>query len=281
MKTFNDKTAVITGAAGGIGSALAHALAKRGCHLALCDVREKELKKLAKSLKKFNVKVTPHSLDVTKKIEFSKVSKDIIAAHKKVNLLINNAGITLQKSFDNHSMKDLERILKINLWGVIYGCHYFKNALEKNPQGHVVNLSSMASFAGFPNQSTYGLTKKAVQGLSETLWAEWSVKGVGVTCVHPGAIRTDIMLATMKDADNIDAAKRNNERVMKYAVPPETAAELIIDAVRKNKKKLVIGKDAKMLEFLAWLMPSLVNWLMKKIAQKNHQDMETFLTKNT
>ena len=171
-------------------------------------------------------------------------------------------------------------MININLWGVVYGCHFFKDALAAADEAHVVNMSSMAAFAGFPNQSTYVFTKMAVQGLSDTLWAEWSTKGIGVTSVHPGAIRTNIMLATLNDSDNIDAAKRNQQMAMKNATPPEDAARMIVDAVSKNKKRLLIGKDAKILHFLAWIAPGLVNWLMKVIARKNQRDYEAYLAKN-
>ena len=280
MKNFNNKVAVITGAAGGIGSALAFELAERGCHLALCDIDENALEAVANTLETANVNITTHKLDVTKKSEFSRVSKDILTHHGGVNLVINNAGITLQKSFNNHSMKDLERIININLWGVIYGCHFFKEALAAADSAHLVNISSMAAFAGFPNQSTYVLTKKAVQGLSDSLWAEWSTNNIGVTSVHPGAIRTNIMLATMDSSDNLDAAKRNMEMAMKNATAPEDAARMIISAVSKNKKRLLIGKDAKILNFLSWIAPGLVNWLMKVIARKNQRDYEAYLAKN-
>jgi len=279
LKNFTDKVSVITGAAGGIGSALAAELAGRGSHLALCDIDEEALAKLDKSLKKTGVTITTHVLDVTKKAQFSRTSKDIIKSHGKVNLVINNAGITLQKSFNNHSMQDLERIININLWGVVYGCHFFKDALEAAEEAHIVNLSSMAAFAGFPNQSTYVLTKMAVQGLTDTLWAEWSTKGIGATSVHPGAIRTNIMAATMQDSDNLDAAKRNMDMAMKSATPPDVAARLIVDAVVKNKKRLLIGKDAKILHALAWVAPGLVGWLMKVIARKNQRDYEAYLAK--
>ncbi|MGC6511488.1 MAG: SDR family NAD(P)-dependent oxidoreductase [Parvibaculales bacterium] len=283
MKDFTDKVSVITGAAGGIGSALAFELAGKGSHLALCDVDETALSAVAESLKESGVKVTTHVLDVTKKSQFSRVYKDILKSHSKVNLVINNAGITLQKSFNNHSIKDLERMININLWGVVYGCHFFKDALAdaaETDEAHVVNLSSMAAFAGFPNQSSYVFTKMAVQGLSDTLWAEWSTKGIGVTSVHPGAIRTNIMLATLNESDNLDAAKRNLKMAMKNATPPEDAARMIVDAISKNKKRLLIGKDAKILNFLAWIAPGLVNWLMKLIARKNQRDYEAYLAKN-
>ena len=274
MRNFKDRVAVITGAGGGIGSAIAENLANKGCHLALLDINQQALDEVKAKLASTSVNITTHIADVTDKKAYAKTAQEVLKAHGGINILVNNAGITLQKEFNTHSLEDLEWIIGINLWGVVYGCHFFKEALEAADEAHVINLSSMAAFAGFPSQSTYCMTKKAVQGLSDSLWAEWQLKGIGVTSVHPGAIRTNIIMATLEASDNVEAAKRNNEMAMKTATAPEKAADLIAQAIAKNKKRLLIGLDAKILNFLAWIAPGFVNWAMKKIAQKINKDMQ-------
>jgi len=238
--------AVITGAGGGLGSALARDLAERGCALALADISKEALQKTTSSLSSKAGKVTQHIVDVTDRKAMKKFRDDVLTGHGGVNILINNAGITLQKSFSTHSLEDWERIVGINLWGVIYGCHFFDEALTAAKQAHVINLSSMSAFLGLPGQSSYCATKAGV------LWAEWSLKGIGLTSVHPGAIRTDMIIATLEESDDIEQAKKN------YAIAH----------IEKNKMRLRIGKDAYIFHYISRFMPGLGNVIMKKIAAK-------------
>ena len=117
----------------------------------------------------------------------------VTAEHGKVNILVNNAGITYQKSFATHTIEDWEKITNINWWGVLYGCHYFLDALTEADGAHIVNLSSMSAFVGLPGQTSYCATKGAVKLLSEAMWAEMEKLDIGVTSVHPGAIKTDMI----------------------------------------------------------------------------------------
>ena len=209
MKNFNDKVAVITGAGGGVGSALARKLAARGCNLALVDVNKDALNTLADSLAGKVRTISTHVVDITDKEQMAALPEAVLAQHGKVNLLINNAGITYQKSFATHTMEDWEKIVGINWWGVLYGCHYFLDALSASGEGHIVNLSSMSAFVGLPGQTSYCATKSAVRLLSESMWAELEKLNIGVTSVHPGAIKTEMIQATLKTSDDLDAAQRN------------------------------------------------------------------------
>ena len=260
--------AVITGAGGGLGSALAIALAEKGCHLALADVSEDALDKTIKMLPKSAGNVTKHVVDVTNRKAMTRFAEDVIRAHNGINILINNAGITLQKNFSTHSLDDWERIIGINLWGVVYGCNLFDEALTQANSAHVVNLSSMSSFLGLPGQSSYCATKAGVQLLTDCLWAEWQLKNIGVTSVHPGAIRTNMIMATLEESDDIAQAKKNFELAHKTGVDAEFAAEKIIRAIEKNKKRIKIGKDAYIFHFIMRFFPSLGSLVMKKLAQK-------------
>ena len=200
--------------------------------------------------------------------------EEIIAEHGSehghIDLLINNAGITLQKSFDTHSIEDWERIVNLNFWGVLYGCKFFKPYLEKSAEAHVVNMSSMTGMLGLPAQSSYCATKAAVKGLSESLWAEWGAAGIGVTSVHPGAIKTDMMQATLKDSDDLTAAKKNMEMVAKIGMAPDMAAEKILRAVQKKKMKVLVGKDAVIMDMMKRFTPGLIHGLFAKVARKQH-----------
>lgn len=274
MKIKPGQVAVITGAAGGLGSALARELAGRGCHLALSDINEGALEALKTSLSRPGINITTHVINVSKKADVSKLAKEVVDAHGGVNLLINNAGITIQKTFSTHTFEDWERMIGINLWGVIYGCHFFDAALTAEEDAHVVNLSSMAAFMGLPNQSSYCATKSGVQGLTEAMWPEWAVKGVGMTCVHPGAIKTDMILATLKDSDDLEAAKRNYRFAQKTGVEPAKAAKIILKAVERGKLRVRVGKDAVIMDILKRLMPSAVHKLMLGLARRTQKSQE-------
>lgn len=266
MKDFNKKVAVITGAGGGVGSALAQQLAERHCHLALVDIREPELQKVADSLIDKGVTVSHHVVDITSKEQMSQLPSAVLAVHGKVNLLINNAGITYQKSFATHTMEDWEKIVGINWWGVLYGCHYFLPALREADGAHIVNLSSMNAFVGLPTQTSYCATKAAVKLLSEAMWAEMEKLNIGVTSVHPGAIKTDMIQATLKNSDDQLAAQRNYELAQKIGVTPEYVAQRIIKAVEKNRIRIRVGKDAWLLDVLKRLFPVGIQKLLRRVA---------------
>ena len=268
MKKFAGRVGVITGAGGGIGGALATELAARGCHLALVDLDKKSLKKIADSLAGSGVTVTTHQADVTDRKRMKKLPDEIVAAHGGVNLLINNAGITLQKSFMTHSLADWDRIVGINFWGVIYGCHFFKPVLDQADEAHIVNLSSMAGFIGLPAQSSYCATKAAVRAFSESLWAEFGAQGIGVTTVAPGAIKTDMIMATLDESDDPEIAKKNFEMVQKIGTDADKAARIILQAVEQNKRQVRVGKDAVLLDLLKRFCPALIHHLFSKVAKK-------------
>lgn len=266
MKDFNNKVAVITGAGGGVGGALARQLAGRGCHLALVDISEDALEALASSLSSNDIRISTHVVDVTSKEQVSQLPAAVLAEHGQVNLLINNAGITYQKSFATHTMEDWEKIVDINWWGVLYGCHYFLDALQASGEAHIVNLSSMSAFVGLPGQTSYCATKGAVKLLSEAMWAEMEKLNIGMTSVHPGAIKTDMIQATLANSDDLEAAQRNYEMAQRIGVTPEHVAQRIVRAVEKKHLRIRVGKDAWLLDVLKRLMPVGVQKLLRRVA---------------
>lgn len=268
MKELKNRVAVITGAGGGLGRALALELASHGCHLALIDVNAEAVERTAKDVSGASVQVSQHVADVTNAERMQELPREVLAAHGRVNLLINNAGITIQKSFATHSLSDWDRMIGINLWGVIHGCLFFREALLDADDAHVVNLSSMSAFAGLPGQSSYCATKGAVKALSESLFAEWSLDGIGVTSVHPGAIRTEMIQATLAESDDVKAAQRNYELAQRTGVDAEHAARKIVDAVRTGKLRVRIGRDSLILDWLKRIAPVRIHKLMIGIAKQ-------------
>ncbi len=260
IKKFDDLVAVVTGAGSGIGQALALQLASKGCHLALVDISRKGLQETRKQVDNPDVSVSLHVADVSSAEAMEGLAQAVVTKHGRVNLLFNNAGITYAKSFEGHSLEDWERIIGINIWGMIYGCHFFLPHLkEQAGQAHIVNLSSMVAFMGPPEQTSYAATKSAVKGFSESLWAELHGEGVGVTVVHPGAIRTNIMAAALESAEDQDAFARTQALVERMAMPVEKAAKKILKAVRKDRMRVVVGTDAALFENAKRALPEQVH----------------------
>ncbi len=264
MKDFKDKVAVISGGGGGIGRAMAMQLASEGCNLALADISEEGLLESVKLLEPYNVKVSHHVVDVTSRERMEALPAEVLEVHGKVNILANNAGITLQKTFEGHSIEDWEFALGINLWGVIYGSNFFLPALKESAKAgrgnaHIINMSSLAAFMGMPNTASYSATKAAVRTISETMWAELHGDNVGVTSVHPGAIKTNIMRAHLESSTNVKVATQTAEKVEKFAMAPEKCVAKILNAVKKDKQRVVIGVDAKIVEILKRFLPSAIH----------------------
>lgn len=197
MKSFKNKVAAVTGAGSGIGQAIAIALAKQGCHLALSDISEAGLAKTVELLTPYSVKVTTQKVDVAKRDEVATWAKAVVNEHGQVNLIFNNAGVAIGSTAEGVSYEDLEWLIGINFWGVVYGTKEFLPYLKQSGDGHIINISSMFGLTAQPTQSAYNASKFAVRGFTESLRQELDLQNAGVsaTCVHPGGIRTNIAKA--------------------------------------------------------------------------------------
>jgi len=255
FKELDRCVAVITGAGSGIGRAVAMTLAKEGVDLALADMNPKGLEETNELLKPSGVKVSLHTLNVSDREAMFAFADVVVAEHGQVNLLFNNAGITIIKSLEEHTDEDWERIVGVNYLAVIYGCKAFIPHLKKQPRGHIINTSSMAGFAGMPDQASYCSTKAAVQSLSESLWAELYHDNIGVTSIHPGMIKTNVVQASVAGAINKNKAEASARLVARFGMDVDKAAGAIIKAVKKNKMRQRIGVDSVLFDILKRLMP--------------------------
>ena len=262
MKDFNNKVAAITGAGSGIGQQLAVLLAKQGAHLSLSDINQQGLAKTVELLNSYPVKVTTTTLDVSDRAAMAAWAAATVKDHGKVNLIFNNAGVALGSTVEGTDYADLEWLMGINFWGVVYGTKEFLPHLKASGEGHVVNISSLFGLTAQPSQSAYNASKFAVRGFTESLRQELDIQknGVSATCVHPGGIRTNIALAARMH-DSIRSLGMEPEKAGKQfnkllRTPPEEAARQILKAVANNDRRLLIGNDAKAIELMQRLLPS-------------------------
>ena len=184
--------AVVTGAAGGIGAALALELASRSCHLALIDRDGEALARVAAAARRDGVTISEHTADVADPAAADGLRQAVLAAHGRTSVLINNAGVALLGRFDEIALTDMEWLFAINFWGTVRMCKAFLPVLRREPVAQIVNLSSIFGIVAPAGQTAYAASKFAVRGFSEALRHELEDTGVGVSVVHPGGIRTSI-----------------------------------------------------------------------------------------
>jgi len=260
MKNLQDRVAVITGAGNGIGRSLARLLAEKGCHLALVDIREPGLTETQASLSDLDREVSLHVADVSDKSRMETLPEEIAEAHGHIHLLINNAGVGVYKTIEQHTLEDMEWILGINLWGVIYGCKFFLPYLRKEPEAHIVNLSSMLGIIGLPRQGSYSASKFAVRGFTEALWGEMKGTNIHVSIVHPGAVKTNILNTARYSDKQTETDLR--KIVEKYAPSAEKAAKTIVKGIQGNRHRILICPETHLIDLGKRLFPTLMNRLV-------------------
>lgn len=172
MKNLAGKTIVITGAASGIGKALARQLASKGAILALVDKDEAGLIGIRDELTEKGCVISSHLVDVSCRTSMEQLPQEVLTRHKSIDALINNAGVSVGAMFDDHTIDDAQWLLGINLMGVVYGCKFFLPYLKQSPEAHIVNISSMFGLFSMPGQAIYSASKAGVRALSEALWTE-------------------------------------------------------------------------------------------------------------
>ncbi|WP_315795677.1 SDR family oxidoreductase [Bradyrhizobium sp. SZCCHNRI3043] len=273
MTIIRGASAAVTGAASGIGRALAQELAGRGCDLALADRDEAGLASLAAELAASGRKVTTHRLDVSDVAAVIQFAEDATRAHPDLNIIVNNAGVALFGSFAEIDQAEMEWLFNINFWGVVHGTRAFLPHLSRQREAHVVNLSSIFGIIAPPGQSAYAAAKFAVRGFSESLRHELTAAGspVRLSVVHPGGIATAIARNARAGQGMTDNARRVQaiERFERLArTSPRDAALRIIEGVERNEPRILIGGDARFMDLLQRFMPGTYWRVMAKRLEK-------------
>jgi NAD(P)-dependent dehydrogenase (short-subunit alcohol dehydrogenase family) len=253
VRRLRDRVAVVTGAASGIGRATGEALARRGCDVALVDLDEGGLAESAARVRGAGRKASLHRVDVSDRAAMEALPEAVLAEHGHVHVVVNNAGVSVGAELSEHSLDDFEWLMGINFWGVVYGCKLFLPHLLREEEGHIVNVSSMFGFIGFPGQISYCASKFAVRGLSESLHAELAGTRVGVTSVHPGAIRTNIVAGARMAHE--EERQRALDLFARRGRPPEYAAERIVRGIERGKLRVLVTPEAFATDWIKRLLP--------------------------
>jgi short-subunit dehydrogenase len=261
MTAIRGAAAALTGAASGIGRALALELAVRGCDLALADRDEAGLQTLAAELGKAGAaKVTIHRVDVAEPDQIAAFAQAAIAAHPHLNIVINNAGVALMGTFTEIDQAQMDWLMNINFWGVVRTTRALLPHLARQREAHIVNLSSIFGIVAPPGQSAYAAAKFAVRGFSESLRHELQTakSPIKLSVVHPGGVATNIARNSRSGTGVTDNARRAEaiQRFDKVArTTPATAARRIADGIERNESRILIGGDAKLLDLVQRVRP--------------------------
>jgi NAD(P)-dependent dehydrogenase (short-subunit alcohol dehydrogenase family) len=268
MSNLRGKTALVTGAASGIGRATARALAEEEARLVLCDVNEEALGDVARELAPQCI--LARKVDVSKRDEMAALAASVHET-RALDVLVNNAGVGLQGGILDTSLEDWEWILSINLWGVIHGCHFFvPKMVERGEGGHVVNVSSALGYFAAPDVIGYATTKFGVFGLSESLRAELAPHRIGVSVVCPGVIATGIIGKTRfrGGGDSEETRARVQKIYERRNYGPEKVAEAIVVAVKRDVPVVPVSPEAWALYYLKRFAPSLTAPLGRMLARR-------------
>lgn len=274
MKHFANKVAAITGAASGIGRALALDLAGRGCDVAISDVDDEGLAVTAERAKAKGVVVTTRHLDVADRADVFAWADEVVADHGRVNLIFNNAGVALGATVADMAIEDFEWLMGINFWGVVHGTQAFLPHLEAAGEGHIVNISSVFGLVGIPTQSAYNAAKFGVRGFTEALRLELDLADNGVSCttIHPGGIKTNIARNARMTAregelvEDLEKGRKDLERA--FITSPEKAAKVILSAVEQDRRRAMIGPDAYGFLGLSLLGPAVYQRIIGAITKR-------------
>ena len=254
MTAFPGRVAAITGAGSGIGRALARDLAGRGAHLALSDVDEAGLAETAAACAGKGVEVSTTRVDVADHAAVHAWADEVAARHGKVNMIFNNAGVAVAANVEDLSYDDFEWLMSINFWGVVHGTKAFLPHLKASGDGHVINISSVFGLLSIPTQSAYCASKFAVRAFTDTLRMELAIDGTPVRAltVHPGGIKTNIARRARVDPTIAEQASGDiGEQFDKMAMTtPEKAARQILAAVEADRRRVLVGPDAKVIDLL-------------------------------
>jgi short-subunit dehydrogenase len=253
MQGFAGKVAVVTGAGSGIGQALAVELARSGAKLAISDVNTEGLAQTEQHLKAIGASVKANRLDVTEREAFLLYAEEVNDHFGKVNQIYNNAGITVFGDIEISQFKEIERVMDVDFWGVVNGTKAFLPHLIASGDGHVINVSSTFGLYAVPYQAAYSSAKFAVRAFTQALHMEMSLAGhpVKVSTVYPGATKTAFVrnMTAAEKLGDVDLVKSFEKGL--WTTSPQKAAQVILNGVRKNRVRILIGPDTKLFDVLA------------------------------
>ncbi|MDI1475684.1 SDR family NAD(P)-dependent oxidoreductase [Polyangium sp. y55x31] len=259
IREFRGKVAVVTGAASGIGLSITRALVRHGAHVALVD-KDPAVEKLAAELTASGSRATAHVRDVADRSRMLALPDEILAAHGHVNLLVNNAGVSVAGPFEATPLEDVDWIVSVNFWGVVHGCRAFLPALRREPEAHIVNVTSSFAWLGLPGKSAYSATKAAVRAFSESLRIELASASppenpVGVTLLFPGPVDTNIIQAGRVTSETQRSAEA--QFLASRGLDPNQVAERCLEGIQANAARVVLGTDYRILDLATRLSPDL------------------------
>ncbi len=269
MSLSKNSVAVITGAASGIGRALAVRFAEEKiAGIAICDVNEEGLNETAEMVEKLAVPVSKHIVDTSKLEQIERLKTEVLENHAKATHLVNNAGVALLGTFEQISLEDFEWLMSINFWGVIYGCKVFLPVLKQQESAHIVNISSVFGIIAPPEQTAYCSSKFAVRGFTESLRHELENTNVRVSSVHPGGIKTNIVRNSRIGEKTSEEYKAQGIKLFEKVAQtsPAQAAETIINGIKTNNPRILIGRDAHAMNFVSRLFPKRYLKIFEKLA---------------
>ncbi len=278
MKSISGKTAIVTGAASGIGQQLAYQLALRGAQLIICDVNETGLEDTTAQIKQLGQPVESHLLDVSNREAMELFAQEVIRKHEAIDILINNAGVALGRiNVETVSYEQLEWIFGINFWGVVYGTKAFLSHLKSRPEASIVNISSLFGLIGVGYQASYVATKFAVRGFSESLMQEMEIEApqVKITSVHPGGVRTNIARNARGVEEHLREKMARGFEEMAKKMPEEAALKIIKEGILKEKKRVLIGRDASFMDRIVRFFPSTYHKTVLHWLSQNQEDNPT------
>ncbi len=265
MTQITGKVAVVTGAASGIGQATACLLAAEGARLAITDVDSKGLEQTAEKIRAAGGEVTTYLVDVANKDAVYAFADQIAADMGGADIVLNNAGVAQMARVEDLTYEDFEWVMNIDFWGMVYGTKAFLPQLQAKGGGHILNVSSIFGMISVPTQAAYNSAKFAIRGFTEALRLELKDTDISVSSIHPGGIKTNIVRnARFLQSTSVGEREEAVSGFDKLArTTPEKAAQTIVKGIKKNKPRILIGFDARLVDWTQRLLPTRYGFMFK------------------
>ena len=275
MKNFKDKFCVVTGAASGIGAACAKALAAEGAYVVMTDVRSDMIEITMQEITEAGGKGETHIIDVSDRDAMFALADQVEKQHGGADVILNNAGVAHGAPVAEMTMDNFNWVMDIDFWGVVYGTQAFLPHMMARKTGYIANVSSIFGLIGVPSQSAYNAAKFGVLGFTEALRHEMADENIGVSTICPGGINTNIVRhARLAQGPNAEAERE--EAIVQFQqltrTQPDQAAQIILNGMRKNKPRILIGPDARLVDIIRRIFPDrYLNFLpfLKNVGRDN------------